>query len=102
MFELIVKLLPDWLMPVLLGLGVWLGLNYFVIAESLANRTVANDCPAYKLAWCQCVTDRLLADARFDAALWTATFGYYKAGINTRVTTALATGSKECASRVRS
>lgn len=83
-------------MPVILGIAVWFGLHYFFIAEEIAYRTVANTCSKDNQVECRCVARIMLADARFDAALWTSTLGTFKVGLNQAMIAAKARGKAEC------
>jgi len=96
MVELIVKLLPEWVLPVVGALLVWFGLNYLFIAPELGRRTIDNSCPAASRSFCHCVGDYLIADARLQLAFWTSSFGYYSVAKSREVLAARAEGERQC------
>lgn len=96
MIDLIVKLLPEWVLPVLFGALVWFGANFIFIAPELGRRTVENSCPPDRLVLCHCVASHMLANARLDLALWTSTLGFYQVEQAASIVSARKSGIEQC------
>lgn len=96
MLDLIVKLLPEWVLPVVGGALVWFGLNYVFIAPELGTRTIENTCPAASKALCHCVGRYMTDNARLPLALWTASLGLYQVAKSQEVLDAQKEGREQC------
>lgn len=96
MFDMLFKLLPEWVLPVLFGLLLWFGANYLVIAPEIGRRTVENDCPRSQMATCQCIADYMIANARFPLALWTASLSLYRVDQSADILQARREGAEQC------
>lgn len=96
MFDLIVKMLPEWVLPVLFGAVCWFGLNYLFIAPELGRRTIENTCPADRRAYCHCVGSHMIANARLPLALWTSSLGFYQVDKSLDVINARQAGAQQC------
>ncbi|MCB0214227.1 MAG: hypothetical protein KDJ52_33115 [Anaerolineae bacterium] len=98
MFELIAKLLPDWLMPALFGVAVWYGINYVFLTGFIGERIALKHCPIGQQKFCICVANYLANNAKFELSLFTASVGYYKVDNNEVVIKAKEDGMKKCQS----
>lgn len=96
MFDLIAKLLPEWMIPFLIGLAVWFGANWLVIAPIIGERTVVKSCARSDYVYCTCVADTMVSNARWKIALWTATGGFYEIYRDHKVIRAMEEGKKQC------
>ena len=82
-------------MPLLLGVVIWFGANYFFLTGFIAERVVLKECSADNRAWCRCVADHMLGGARLDLALWSSSFGMLD-GDGPNVVTARRKGLEQC------
>jgi len=96
MFDAIIKILPEWVLPVLIGALVWFGANFFFIAPEIGKRSIANDCPRAQMGFCQCVGAYLVSNARTDLALWTSTMGLYSVSQSVAILNARTDGVEQC------
>lgn len=96
MFEAIVKILPEWVLPVILGLLVWFGVNYLFLAPTIADRTILKTCPRHSTAYCHCVAGSMLGEVRLEITFWTSTLGFYEVMHNPKVSAARINGQKVC------
>jgi hypothetical protein len=96
MFDALIKLLPEWVLPVLFGLLIWFGANYLFIAPEIGRRTVENTCPASQRQLCQCVADHMISNARFPLALWTSSLSIYRVDRSTEILQARREGLELC------
>lgn len=96
MFDALIKLLPEWVLPVVFGLLVWFGANYLFIAPEIGRRTVANSCEAVHMAFCECVSSYMTANARLPLALWTSSLSFYSVEQSQQIITAQREGVAQC------
>ena len=96
MFETLLKLLPEWVMPVIFGLLVWFGANYIFIAPELARRTVENSCSSEQRSYCHCVASYMISNARVPLSLWTSSLGFYQVDKSAPVLAARREGATQC------
>jgi hypothetical protein len=96
MFDAIFKLLPEWVLPVLLGVFLWFGANYVFLTGFIAERTTVKACNAFNRDLCQCVARAMVGQERTRLALWSSTFGLYDIAAMPEIQDARRRGIQQC------
>lgn len=73
--DYVLKLIPDWLLPLLFGAFLWWGAHFLFLSKTIVTNYALLDCPAKHHLYCTCAASYIHGSDKVAVSLWTASFG---------------------------
>jgi len=78
-FDLLLRRIPDWVLPFAFGMLLWGGLHYVYLSERIVSAYVQMDCPAQEQRFCACAARSIMDADKLRVTAWTASFSLISA-----------------------
>lgn len=74
LFDVLLRQLPDWLIPFILGALLWFAAHYFILAKPIAQTMASMDCSVRDQEFCRCAAGLMFEADKVAVALYTSSF----------------------------